>query len=63
MNALNSGNCAAAGPAVTTILDNIILHLDRYDLVKAQTLAEVLVRDRMPTPRCIQCSPRGGPDG
>src|SRR5271170_1865763 len=50
VGALNQGNSKAAWAAVTTILDNIILHLERYDLVKAQTLAEVLGRDRMPQP-------------
>jgi hypothetical protein len=36
--------------AVTTILDNIILQLERYDLPKALGLAEVLLRDRVPLP-------------
>src|SRR5271170_3768361 len=50
VGALNQGNSKAAWAAVTTILDNIILHLERYDLVKAQSLAKVLARDGMPQP-------------
>jgi hypothetical protein len=39
--------------AVTTIFDNIILHLKRHDLAKAQILAELLLR--------IQPNDRGSP--
>lgn len=45
-NALNPGYSHAAVAAVTTILDNIVLHLTRYDLEKATPLAEMLMCDR-----------------
>jgi hypothetical protein len=46
-NALNPGNSHTAVAAITTILDNIVLHLTRYDLEKAAPLAEMLMSGRL----------------
>jgi hypothetical protein len=46
-NAPNLDNRDAAVAAVTTIFDNIVLHLTRYDLEKATPLAEMLMCDRL----------------